>query len=141
MVRIFSDPFASQFSLISTSTQLFHISSILLSSFFFLLFSLSSILPFFPSFLFSHIFTYSTSILTNMNMLIRFSGLPSAPPGVLMPSIDTTAVIRMARSQSYNEVSVMLISYFVLYLLVLSGICMHYIIIFLSFFISYVHVY
>ena len=58
-----------------------------------------------------------------------------------MPSIDTTAVIRMARSQSYNEVSVMLISYFVLYLLVLSGICMHYIIIFLSFFISYVHVY
>jgi hypothetical protein len=38
-------------------------------------------------------------------MQLTPNGLPSAPPGVLMPSIDTTAVIRMARSQSYNEVS------------------------------------
>lgn len=37
--------------------------------------------------------------------LTRYSGLPAPPPGVLMPSLDTTAVIRMARSQSYNEVS------------------------------------
>ena len=37
--------------------------------------------------------------------LTRYSGLPPPPPGVLMPTLDTTAAIRMARSQSYNEVS------------------------------------